>query len=553
MRILRRLSPFGRVAVALAILAAVGFASIDTLNRAARQTDNRRSEDRRVVAKGIADQIAPWLNEGVKEATSLAMGGSADMALEGTFGSGAMVFESGSNVGAASGLFRGLHGRSVAECPLVENDDPEQVHEFLQTVEAVRAGASPGGVRLIEVMPGACGPAAAAFARSPDGRVAVVVDDLAKLTTPSVVATGYEAEVRVLVVDPAGSILAPGRPPTPRPSYLDKLALRLRDAGDAPITLSYPSGPEGDVLGIAVAMPGGWGVVLEQDAATFAANPFDGPNRTAVGGLIGALTAIFALVTWFDVRRRRAAGRAEAERNAFLAIVGHELRTPLTVIKGYTETLASRWDALDDSSRQMLVENMAPQAQRQARVVEHLLTAAAIQAGTNVKPVVEPLDPVPVIKGVVAEYERLAPLHRFRVEAERDLAVQANSQALAQIVSELLDNAVRFSPSGGDIDLRVERRGRSVQLLVDDEGVGLPSDIDRLFVPFSQGEDVDKRLHAEGGIGVGLFIVRALVHELGGKVSASHREPRGARFVVELRGARALIGAMSPHARGFRP
>jgi signal transduction histidine kinase len=344
-------------------------------------------------------------------------------------------------------------------------------------------------------------------------------------------ASSYSDVLRVFAVDPGGLIVGPEGQEAP-PSGGQADFLERRDA-TASAELYDVGGQR--VVGAYAPAKYGWGVLVEEDGALF---DVEVPNAAAptAAVLTGVFGAVFALVTWFDVRRRRAARRAEEDRDAFLSIVGHELRTPLTVIKGYTETLAARWDALDESSRRMLVESMAPQAQRQARVIEHLLTAAALQAGTFARPAVEPMALPPVLERVAAEYRIVAPLHDIRVSASDVPPVLASDQSLGQIVSELLDNAVRFSPSGGAVTVVALARGRWVEVAVEDQGVGLPADTGRLFQPFGQGEDVDRRVHAEGGIGVGLFIVKTLAEMLGGEVRAE-RGADGARFVVRLRPA----------------
>jgi signal transduction histidine kinase len=186
----------------------------------------------------------------------------------------------------------------------------------------------------------------------------------------------------------------------------------------------------------------------------------------------------------------------------------------------------------------MLVESMAPQTQRQARVIEHLLTAASLQAGTYAKPVVSEVDLVGVIQQIVDEFEPLSPLHDFEVDVDQRVGyVSGDGTALNQVLGELVDNAIKYSPSGGTVFITARRVGRDVELAVEDEGVGLPKATRALFDAFVQGEDVDRRVHDEGGVGVGLYIARSLVTAMGGSVDAERR-PSGARFVVTLRGAR---------------
>jgi signal transduction histidine kinase len=94
--------------------------------------------------------------------------------------------------------------------------------------------------------------------------------------------------------------------------------------------------------------------------------------------------------------------------------------------------------------------------------------------------------------------------------------------------------------------LRVVARQRGVDLVVDDEGVGLPADHRRIFDKFVQGESVTKRVHDEGGVGLGLHIVRTLVEDMGGSVRAEPRDPQGARFVVSLRGGKEAARRRAP-------
>jgi signal transduction histidine kinase len=354
------------------------------------------------------------------------------------------------------------------------------------------------------------------------------------------------AGFQVFAVDPKGQLVgtdgAVSDAPVPVRGFLD-------EAAGLPRSDEYR---QGDARYIAAShpLPGGWALLVTQDAAAFDDGPTNRPAVSTAAALTAVFAVVFALLAWFDRHRAKAARQAEADRNAFLAIVGHELRTPLTVIKGYTDTLAARWDALDDASRRMLIENLAPQASRQARVIEHLLTAAALQAGTAPPARAEPVDVSEVVRSAVAAVERLLPLHHFAVDVDADVGpAHADPKALQQVLGELLDNAVRFSPAGGRVLVAARRRGRDVEITVEDEGVGLPSDVARLFLPFGQGEDVDRRVHAEGGIGVGLFIARALLERFGGSISAEPRRGDGARFVVSVPASRSRARAV-PSVRG---
>ena len=175
--------------------------------------------------------------------------------------------------------------------------------------------------------------------------------------------------------------------------------------------------------------------MLEQDATAFASTI---PNRpTIVVGtlLTGAFAFVLLLLAFFDLRRQRAHRRSEVAKHAFFSIVGHELRTPLTVLKGFTETLADRWDMLDDSRRRLMIENLAPQAMRLNRVVDRLLLASAIQSETHARPVPRPMALAEHLERVARQFRPVAPLHTFVVDIRPDLPdVLGRPQAIDQVL-----------------------------------------------------------------------------------------------------------------------
>ena len=143
------------------------------------------------------------------------------------------------------------------------------------------------------------------------------------------------------------------------------------------------------------------------------------------------------------------------------------------------------------------------------------------------------------------DFAPMAPLHEFVVDAEPDETARADTRALDQILDQLVDNAVKYSPSGGTVRVGASRRRGRVEIFVEDDGVGLPSDTRDIFDAFAQGESVEGRVHDEGGVGVGLYIVRTLTEQLGGSVRAERPAKGGARFVVTLRAAGERVAA--PH------
>lgn len=556
--VVRAIGRLGRIGLALGLLAVLWFGTVKAVDRGSREADDRRAADREAVAGGFASSIGEWLDAGRAEVATLsrtvgtASGPASQAAIESflaqpkTFSHSAVVF-GGSRVTAASSRRAVLVGLAPKPCTRAgEGGDAVTDTDLEAIVAAARATTTPVISRIFDV-PGDCKPGVA-IAASSGSAVAVVFGDVtdasARVGAGSMIAdpipsTAKPAGTRLLVVtgdvalDPqAGLVSVPQR-----------LVTLAREAAERrePQRARYAIGDEGGVEVVAALAPidDGWSVALEQDAAVFDIELQNRPSVLVASVLTVVFAVVFALLAVFDIRRRRAQRRTDVAKNAFFSIAGHELRTPLTSLKGFAEMLSVNWNDLDDTKRRMLVERMAPQTRRLDRLVERLLVAASIQAETHTRPDVRDVDPLPSLEQVAEEFRTEAPLHEFIVRAGRGVGmVQADPRALDQVLQHLVENAVKYSPSGGRVWLRAARTSRTIELTVEDEGVGLPSDHRGIFDKFVQGETVTKRVHDEGGVGLGLYIVRTLVGDMGGTVRAEPREHGGARFVVTLRPAR---------------
>jgi signal transduction histidine kinase len=276
-------------------------------------------------------------------------------------------------------------------------------------------------------------------------------------------------------------------------------------------------------------------VVLPRPAASLAVT---GDRATAAAGaaLAVVLAAAFVVIVAVYALLRRRTAHVEESKKAFLAIAGHELRTPLTVMKGYTELLVERWDDVDDETRQSIVETVSVQVRNLEHLVERLLLGAQLEAGVAPSTAQETVALRPLLEEQARHQRGVAPTHQFVVEAADGISVRGDATALNHVVTNLVENAVKYSPEGGTVTMRAAEAERDrVRLTVDDEGIGLPSDLDIIFEKFVQREAVDRRVHDEGGVGLGLYIVRTLVEQMGGTVRAERRSPKGSRFVVTLR------------------
>jgi len=238
--------------------------------------------------------------------------------------------------------------------------------------------------------------------------------------------------------------------------------------------------------------------------------------------------------------------QSDQAKTAFLADVTHELRTPLTVIKGTIETLQD--GALDDAKhRDHLLASMEREADRLIRLVNELLVLTRADAGA-LKLQVQPLD---LAEQVRSRCDRLAPLAARKgvalnvIEATAGLMVAGDADRLAQVLDNLLDNALRYAPDGSPIRIGLERAGDQVHCSVHDDGPGIPPE--HLPFIFERFYRVDAaRSRASGGAGLGLAIARALVAAQAGRISAESAEGQGTTITFSLplaRVARQLPGS----------
>jgi two-component sensor histidine kinase len=220
-------------------------------------------------------------------------------------------------------------------------------------------------------------------------------------------------------------------------------------------------------------------------------------------------------------------------RRDFVANASHELRTPLAAIRGFAETLLGN-PSLGEADRRTYLEVIHRHSKRLAAIVADLLELSRIEsretrfelAAVDIAKLAETLlrDWGPRI-----EQERLNVSHT----SDRPGIAWANPQAGEQILSNLLDNAIKYTEPGGSIALRIGGDERSVRIAVSDTGVGIPErDLGRIFERFYRVDPARSR--SQGGTGLGLAIVKHLVQSLGGKIQVESQLGRGSTFSFTL-------------------
>jgi signal transduction histidine kinase/ActR/RegA family two-component response regulator len=254
-----------------------------------------------------------------------------------------------------------------------------------------------------------------------------------------------------------------------------------------------------------------------------------------------------------DLLTRAEVARADAEaasrtKDEFLALLGHELRNPLSPIVTALHLLDQR--GLAATKEHAIIRR---QVAHLVRLVDDLLDVSRITRG-KVALHVEVVDVAAVVAKAVEMASDLLEQrrHRLDVEVPPGLAVTGDAVRLAQVVANLLTNAAKYTPPAGHVGVRAARRGDRIRIEVSDDGRGLAPELrEVIFDPFVQGPRAPDR--QEGGLGLGLTLVRTLVALHGGSVEAHSAGPgRGSTFAVELPAA-GDVAALAPPPAPARP
>ena len=231
---------------------------------------------------------------------------------------------------------------------------------------------------------------------------------------------------------------------------------------------------------------------------------------------------------------RASAEEANRLKDQFLAIVSHELRTPLNSILGWADMLAK--GHLDGPMRERAVRGIGQGARRQARLIDDLLDVARIASGKIHLDRCH-VDLRDVVRDALLVAQPAADEKSIRIAVDADPSaakVYGDPARLQQVASNLISNALKFTPSGGAVHLRVRQTGNDVEMIVTDTGQGIvPDFLPRVFDVFRQADGSTTRMHS--GLGLGLSIVKNLVEAHGGSVAVhSAGQDRGSTFIVRL-------------------
>jgi signal transduction histidine kinase len=248
------------------------------------------------------------------------------------------------------------------------------------------------------------------------------------------------------------------------------------------------------------------------------------------------------VVTLRDATAEHTLERARAD---FVTTASHELRTPLTAIYGSVRTLISRADALDESQRARLLRMIEQESEHLAQIVDQLLVTAQIDRG-RLRMEERDCDIAELCASVIEAAEARKPesIQLKLVAPKSSPPLKCDPPKLKQVLVNLVENAIKYSPEGGRIEVRIADMPDRLRIDVQDEGLGIPpSEQARIFEKFY-------RLDAEmtrgvGGSGLGLYISREIVEQMGGLLSVRSRRGSGSTFTVTLP---RIVSAARPRA-----
>jgi signal transduction histidine kinase len=224
------------------------------------------------------------------------------------------------------------------------------------------------------------------------------------------------------------------------------------------------------------------------------------------------------------LRSARGRERLDRERSDLVATVAHELRSPLTGVKGFVTTLLSKWDRLNDEQKKLMLNTVNTDAERLSRLITELLDVARIDTG-RLPLYRREIDVVPVIERVVDSVRAGTSRTITTQHAAPSAAAFADPDKFVQVATNLVDNAVRHGE--GSVSVTTEPGPLGLRITVDDEGEGIAEPLrNRVFTKFWKHG-------AQGGSGLGMYIVNGLVRVHGGELTILDAPGGGARIVVD--------------------
>ncbi|MBI2863588.1 MAG: HAMP domain-containing histidine kinase [Chloroflexi bacterium] len=216
-------------------------------------------------------------------------------------------------------------------------------------------------------------------------------------------------------------------------------------------------------------------------------------------------------------------------KDEFISIASHEMKSPVAAAKGFAQLLLKRMRSAGETANELeLAERVTRQIDRMAELLEELLDISRIQSG-RLALEREDLDLRPLVQEVADRVQMATEGHKLRLTTCDGAKVYADRIRVEQVLTNLLTNAIRYSPTGGQVDMILAVAGCEAQVSVSDRGIGIPHDkqpyvFERFFRAAEGG----------GGLGLGLYISRSIVEAHGGRIWLHSQEGKGSTFYFTL-------------------
>jgi signal transduction histidine kinase len=249
------------------------------------------------------------------------------------------------------------------------------------------------------------------------------------------------------------------------------------------------------------------------------------PITDSRGRVHGAVTVIRDVTQLYELDRLK---------DQFISVAAHELKTPIAIMKGYSQALLRTSMDLPSTCHKML-DAIDRGADRINRVVNELLDVSRLYEG-HLDLTLERIDLLELVEETVGHFAVNATRHSFRVNEAVPIVLQGDRDRISQVLTNLVDNAIRYSPQGGLVEVNVSSNGQEAFVSVKDQGVGIPRDKQkRIFERFYRAHTGTP--YDYGGMGVGLYISREIVQRHGGRMWFESAEGEGStlHFALPLR------------------
>ncbi len=247
------------------------------------------------------------------------------------------------------------------------------------------------------------------------------------------------------------------------------------------------------------------------------------PIIDRAGNIIGAAKIARDITERIELERRK---------DEFISMASHELKTPITTLKGFTDMLLRKLERQGMQEEVPMLTRMDAQINRLTRLIDELLDVSKVQAG-RLDYEEEPVDLAALLRETVEILQPTSPTHPLIVKETTHAMIMGDKDRLGQVLTNLIGNAIKYSPQANQVDLSITTSNKTVTLRVRDYGVGIPKAHQKhIFDRFYRGRVSHNK--AFPGLGMGLYIAHEIVKWHGGEITVESEEGKGSTFVVSL-------------------